>query len=96
MDREYVILSLRHTGIIKDALLFWGVYTQDKEERSFGGYTVDITKCEKYTLEEIQKEKIKIYGIDFKDQAPKTIDDYAIKISDLFKLGYRKFTVITK
>ena len=54
-NRKYMIATKRHEGLIRDALLFWGHLTEDNEERSFGGYTVDINKCEKYTREELKE-----------------------------------------
>lgn len=94
MEREYVIVCLRHKGLLRDALLFWGEHTEDNEKRSFGGYTIDVTKCEKYTLEEVQERKFKVQGIDFEGRIPRNMDDCAIKVSELLKMGYRQFTVI--
>lgn len=94
MEREYVVVCMRHKGVIKDALLFWGEYTQDCEKRSFGGYTVDVDKCEKYTIDELSNYKFKVWGVDFDGHIPRSIDDFAIKVDDLLKLGYCKYTII--
>lgn len=42
MNREYVIVSNKHTSLFPGCLLFWGHRTEDEENRSFGGYTSNI------------------------------------------------------
>lgn len=54
-NRKYMIATARHKGIVDNALLFWGHRTSDNERRSFGGYTVDVNKSERYTKEELEK-----------------------------------------
>lgn len=85
MQREYVIVCNVHKGIFDGALLFWGHKTEDRESRSFGGYTNDIDKCEVYTLEEIEQTKygFPVYhdGMSFNEF--KFLDDVVIKKSDL-------------
>lgn len=53
LKRDYVLVSRKWS---KSTLVFWGTYTKDSKERSFGGYTNDINVCERYTLEEIISE----------------------------------------
>ena len=61
MERNYVICSTRHKSMFGGfVMLFWGSRTKDNEERSFGGYTSDIEKCENYTLEELKGENYPI------------------------------------
>lgn len=55
--RRYVIISPHTalTGTVNRYMVFWGQLTpDDAERRSFGGYTSDITKCERYTRDEIK------------------------------------------
>lgn len=91
--REYVLLSWKWS-YNKDILMFWGSQTEDDEKRSFGGYTMDVEGCEKYTKEELVKAHHrfwngqKMYELD-------TDQSYAIKLSDLHKFG-RKKTIIYK
>lgn len=97
-DREYVVVCNEHSGYYPGALLFWGEYTQDDaEKRSFGGYTSDLDKCEKYTLEEIQKSGFKFPICDGRmtNKSFKQHRDVAIKISQLCELGYvfKRFAV---
>lgn len=92
MKREYVVVCMRHKGIIKDALLFWGTKTNDEEERSLSGYTVDIEKCERFTLEEVQKEDFEVIASDA--SGIPASEDFAVKIDDLLKWGYRKYAII--
>ena len=102
-NRKYMIVTKRHEGIIKEALLFWGHLTSDKEKRSFGGYTVDVNKSERYTKEEL--EKFRNDRHDNKQTMPfysETDDpEYYIKyydllatIEDLQKLGYKLFNIM--
>ena len=53
MNREYVIVCNEHKAMFPGCLLFWGNKTNDEEPRSFGGYTSDIDKCERYSEEEL-------------------------------------------
>lgn len=52
-DRKYVIVCNEHAGMWAGCALFWGQLTRDEEKRSFGGYTVGIDRCERYTMDEI-------------------------------------------
>ena len=54
-DRQYVIVCRRHKAILPQALLFWGSLTDDDMERSYGGYTMDIDKCERYTRNDLER-----------------------------------------
>lgn len=68
-----------------------GEKTPDEaEKRSFGEYTSDLDKCEKYTLEEIQKSGNEIFIYDglMTNKSFKQHRDVAIKISQLRELGY--------
>ena len=90
MNRDYVIVCMRHRAIAPGALLFWGAYTADKEKRSFGGYFSDFEKCEKYTLEEAvngMSQSCKVWG-DKRVNYRKT-DDFIIRIDQLEEYGYR-------
>ena len=55
--RKYVVLNrpfrIRKLGMLS----FWGKYTQDNQERSFSGYTVNVDECEKYTLKELRESR---------------------------------------
>ena len=55
MERKYVIVCNEHKSWPSCALLFWGHLTEDDEERSFGGYTSRLDRCERYTRDEIKK-----------------------------------------
>ena len=92
MKREYVVVCMRHKGIIQDALLFWGRRTKDEDERSSSGYTVDIEKCERFTLEEVQKEDFEVIESDA--GGIPVSGDFAVKIDDLLKWGYQKYSII--
>ena len=103
-NRKYMIATKRHEGLIRDALLFWGHLTEDNEERSFGGYTVDINKCEKYTkeeLEEYRKRKFSEETMLFLDETKKPCwqlknYDLLVTMEDLVNLGFSKFTVMVE
>lgn len=63
LKRDYVLVSRKWS---KSTLVFWGSYTKDNKERSFGGYTNDINACERYTLEEIINESNQFRPFDLK------------------------------
>lgn len=91
MEREYVIVCNEYSGYYPGCLLFWGELTSDEaQKRSFGGYTSDVDKCEKYTIEEIRKSgyKFPVYDGRMTRKSFKTHRDVAIKISQLCELGY--------
>mgnify|MGYP000092217642 FL=1 len=91
MDRKYVIVCNKHKAMWNGCLLFWGHLTYDDESRSFGGYTSDLERCERYTLEEIQDEH---YTFPIYDEGTMTrrdflnCEDIVISIPQLVKLGY--------
>ena len=102
-NKKYMIVTKRHEGIVNNALLFWGHLTDDNEKRSFGGYTVDINKCEKYTREELEqfrkgrnddKNSMPFYDETDKPNYYIKHSDLLVTMEDLQKLGYRKFTVM--
>ena len=105
--REYVIVCNRHTSFIKGTLLFWGELTPDNNKRSFGGYTCDINKCERYTEDEIRNHStanpdwITFFDeiqqrrkSDTKLRQLRKFDDVAISIDKLKELGFKEYTVM--
>lgn len=97
MDRNYVVVCNRYSGI-GGSLLFWGTKTEDNSERSFGGYTSDFNNCEKYTLEEIEDSgyKFPVYGKDVNHDNFRTVEDFAIEIKRLERLGHRPVLIYYK
>ncbi|QNK86467.1 hypothetical protein H7992_14485 [Sporosarcina sp. resist] len=92
-EREYVLLSWKWCWD-KDHLVFWGHQTADEEKRSYGGYTMDVEGCEKYTEQELIESHHRFWG----SQRMHELDregTYAIKLSDLLKFGQKK-TIIYK
>lgn len=97
LDREYIIVCNEHSGIFRGALLFWGHKTEDNEKRSFGGYTSDIDKCERYTLKEIKDKgyNFPIYKQDMELQDFLKLDDVIIKYRDLIHIdGLKTMKII--
>lgn len=94
MERNYVIVCNRHSGI-DGSLLFWGNKTKDNQKRSFGGYTSDFNNCEKYTLEDIEKSdcKFPVYGKELHHDNWREAEDFIIEISRLKALGYRPMMI---
>ena len=105
--REYVIVCNRHTSIINNSLLFWGELTPDNDERSFGGYTCDFNKCERYTEDEIRNHSatnpdwMSFFNktaqrrkSDTKLRQLREYDDVAISITELKELGFKEYTVM--
>lgn len=105
--REYVIVCNRHTSVIRDALLFWGELTPDNSKRSFGGYTCDFNKCERYTEDEIRNhstanpdwitffdELLQRRKSDTKLSLLRKYDDVAISVDKLKELGFKEYTVM--
>lgn len=88
-NREYVVVCNRHKSMFSGALLFLGYLTDDKEKRSFGGYTSDLDNCERYTLNELQENgchfPIFNYKMNFYDFAK--VDDVIIKKEDLLRFS---------
>lgn len=102
-DRQYVIVCRRHKALLSPALLFWGSLTDDDAKRSYGGYTMDIDKCERYTRDELEKWRgnLKEEYPFFDELKTKSNfyrqDEILIRIWDLeHTLGYRKYTVLTR
>ena len=86
INREYVIVSIEHSG--QSDLAFWGLKTEDFEERSFCGYTYDIDGCEKYTKEEIESHLSHQMPF-FKGESYLDLlkyRDFAIKVDDLLSI----------
>lgn len=102
-ERKYVIVCNEHKAMLKDTLLFWGSLTDDNAKRSFGGYTCQIDKCERYTRQELEE-----WRGDLKKEYPffdelKNATDFfrsdevLISIDDLKnKLRYRELLVMTR
>ncbi len=56
-ERKYVLISLKHMTSVSKNLLFWGNgRTADNEARSFSGYTIDPSKMEIYSQEDLEKD----------------------------------------
>lgn len=94
IERKYVIVSNRHTGI-SGSLLFWGKRTADNEKRSFGGYTSNFNSCEIYTLEDIDNSdyKFPVYGRDLNHDNYRQFEDFAIEVRRLERLGHRPMLI---
>ncbi|WP_265575175.1 hypothetical protein [Clostridium botulinum] len=95
MERNYVVVCNRYKGI-GGSLLFWGNKTEDNaKRRSFGGYGSNFNECEKYTLQEIKKSgyNFPIYGKDINHDNYMKVEDFAIEISRLKRLGYRPMLI---
>ena len=101
-DRQYVIVCREHKALLSPALLFWGSLTDDDAKRSYGGYTMDIDKCERYTRDELEKWRCDEKNEPFFDELKAKSDFYRqdeilIRIWELEHiLGYRKYTVLTR
>lgn len=91
VSREYVKVSQKHS-FVKGYILFWGSYTEDDEERSYGGYTNDFNTCEKYSKEDLEKDyREHPYFEDMTSAEVLTFDQtFNIKISDLSKLANKR------
>lgn len=97
--REYVIVCNEHKSIIPGTLLFWGRRTEDKRKRSFGGYTCDIERCERYTRDELEewrgdlKEEYPFFDeIERSDFFKK--NEVLITIQELENLGFKRYAVM--
>lgn len=89
--RDYVIVCNEHKAMFPGCLLFWGCKTQDDEPRSFGGYTSDITECERYTMEELRNSGYNFPIYDGEDETEfRRIKDIAIKVDDLLSFNWLK------
>ncbi len=85
-DREYVIVSFEHSG--QSDLAFWGSLTDDKEKRSFSGYTFDLDSCERYTQDEVIEadNPALFYQGESLYELMKSYIDVAIKVDDLLSI----------
>lgn len=102
-ERKYVIVCNEHDAMLKGTLLFWGSHTGDDEKRSFGGYTCQIDKCERYTRKELEAWRGKLVKeYPFFDELGKPSDffrnaEVLISIDDLKdKMDYREFHVMAR
>ena len=96
MNREYVIVSNKHS-LLNGCLLFWGHLTKDNETRSFSGYTNDINSCERYTLEEIDKEHyhFPLFREETMDRRDIIYnEEIIVTIPQLEKLGFKTMNVM--
>lgn len=96
--REYVIVCNRNRKNGED-LLFWGSLTRYDEKRSFGGYTSEVDKCEKYTLEDIKSWKgySPEYYVMFDDVDPAKFNEYPdviCTIQQLESIGFHRVTAM--
>lgn len=89
--REYVLVSVKWSRG-EGYLLFWGSLSNDTENRSYSGYTMDLDTCEKYTIEEIREECLPIWkGQSFYELVKEDSNGtWAVKINDLHNLGQKK------
>lgn len=103
-DRKYVIVSNEHSSWPNGALLFWGHYTEDDHERSFGGYTTRFDKCERYTRDEIEKWRggLKAEYPFFDEIRPasshdfKKHDEVVCTLEELESLGWSLWNVVMR
>lgn len=100
-ERKYVVINLHYRAIMGELLLFLGTHTEDNQKRSFGGCTVNINECERYTREELEwyrkncKERYPFFDeIDINDFYKK--DKLCISIDELKSLGYREVTAMVR
>ncbi|QAT48567.1 hypothetical protein EQM14_01540 [Caproiciproducens sp. NJN-50] len=99
MERNYVIVCNEHKPLLPETLLFWGFHTEDSEERNFGGYTIQIDKCERYTREELEswrgylKKEYPFYD-EIKPHSFRKHSEVLISIEQLEKMGYREMHVM--
>lgn len=90
-NREYVIVCNKHKAMFLGCLLFWGHKTNDDEKRSFGGYTSDIEKCERYSIEDLEKSDYNFPLYNGENEADfKKIDDVIIKVDELLAFDWLK------
>jgi hypothetical protein len=99
MERNYVIVCNEHKALLPGTLLFWGERTEDSAERSYGGYTCQIDKCERYTHKELEvfRGKLKKEYPFFEEIKPGTFRSHGevlISIEQLKKMGYREMHVM--
>lgn len=92
MRRDYVVVCMRHKGLIRDALLFWGAKTEDDDCRSTSGYTVDIDRCERFTRMEVESEGFNI--VDVCEKGIPKHGDFAVRVKDLLSFGFKEYRII--
>lgn len=91
MTRDYVIVCNEHRAMFSGCLLFWGHKTKDEESRSFGGYTSDIDKCERYTKEELIEKGYKFPFYNGENEVEfRKMDDVYIKVDELLNFDWLK------
>ena len=102
-DRQYVIVCREHKALLSQALLFWGSLTDDDAKRSYGGYTMYIDKCDRYTRDELEKWRGNLKEeYPFFDELKDKSDFYKrqeilIRICDLeHTMGFQRYTVLTR
>lgn len=87
-SREYVIVSPKHSNFpFSGALVYWGHLSADNEKRSFGGYTFNLDKCERYTLKEVLDKRKDLYlyhGESYREMFQH--ENVIIKVSELFAI----------
>lgn len=92
-EREYVLVSVKWSKE-EGYLMFWGTQTpDDAARRSYGGYTMDLETCEKYTFAEATKRSDcpEWKGQSFHQLKKENSDGtWAVKISDLHHFGTKK------
>lgn len=96
MNRKYVIVSIKHADFpFLGCLVYWGrKRTADVEKRTFGGYTFNLDKAERYTLKEITDEKKDLHlyeGGGMKEMEKH--ENVIIKVDDLLSID--SFTTAT-
>ena len=89
MNREYVIVSMKQSNFpFLGCLVYWGrKRTADIEKRTFGGYTFNLDKAERYTLEEIMdaRKDLHLYeGGGMKEM--ENHENVIIKVDDLLDI----------
>ncbi len=91
VERNIVIISSHTFDNGARNLLFWGRLTANDEPRSFGGYTQDIDKCERYAYDEISRKTFPLCGSDFPlmdwRKRLKDGDDFIICVDDLINIA---------
>lgn len=103
-ERKYVIVNNEYTTWPKGSLLFWGHYTEDDQQRSFGGYTTRFDQCEKYTRTEV--ERWRAAAVDhypFFDEIKPTCagdflkyEDVVCTLEDLHSLGWALWQIVVR
>ena len=86
--REWVLVTTRHPDMAGGALLFWGRLSPDHaKRRDFGGYTIDLDACERYTMTELRDHGEALAAEDFDIERWRDQSDFGVRVSDLPLLG---------